>query len=149
VGNFIINVLQEENLISDKPLFKTIIEEISAKMDDPDFRPERYFINHPDKKVSELASTLLSEKWVESKRWNKAGAYTEKESEILDWLIPRIVNEYKLRKIKEIHLELEKQVDTLHKMNEENQLYEVLAKIQNLKKIEKFLSDNLGNRAII
>ena len=68
-------------------------------MDDPDFRPERFFINHPDKLIGELASTLLAEKWVESKLWNKAGAYTEKESEILDWLIPRIVNEYKLRKI--------------------------------------------------
>jgi DNA primase len=149
VGNFIISQLQEDDLIPDKPLFKTIINEISERLNDQDFKPERHFIYHPDKKISQLASNLLAEKWVESKRWNKAGAYTEKEGEILDWLIPRIVNEFKLRKIKDIHLDLEKQVDALHKMNDNTHLFEVLAKIQNLKKIERFLSDNLGNRAII
>jgi hypothetical protein len=34
-------------------------------------------------------------------------------------------------------------------MKEEDHLFEVLAKIQNLKKVEKFLSDKLGSRAII
>jgi len=96
-----------------------------------------------------MATHLLAEKWVESKRWNKAGAYTEKETDILDWLVPRIVNEFKMRKIKEMHLELEKEVESLHKEHNDNQLFEVLAKIQNLKKVEKFLSDKLGNRAII
>jgi DNA primase len=149
VGRFIISQLQEENLVSDKPVFKTIITEIAERLDDQDFRPEHHFIFHPDKKISQLASNLLAEKWIESKRWNKAGSYTEKEADILDWLIPRIVNEFKLYKIKEMHMELEKQVDILHRMKEDTLLFEVLAKIQNLKKNEKFLSDNLGSRAII
>lgn len=149
VGYFIISQLVEDNLVPDKPVFKTIIAEIAERLDNLDFQPERYFIHHPDKKISQLASNLLAEKWIESKRWNKAGAYTEKENEILDWLVPRIVNEFKLRKTKELHLDLEKQIEILHKENNDTELYEVLAKIQNLKKIEKFLSDNLGNRAII
>jgi DNA primase len=149
VGNFIISELVEEELISDKHVFKTIISEMAGNIESPDFQPEKYFIHHPDKQISQLASNLLAEKWVESKRWNKAGAYTEKETDILEWLVPRIVNEFKLMKIKEMNLKLEKEVDLLHKEKEDTQLFEVLAKIQNLKKIEKFLSDNLGNRAII
>jgi len=148
VAGFIISQLLEEDLVSDKPIFKTFISELEENADNPDFYPDRYFIHHPDKNVAQMASDLLAEKLIESKRWNKAGAYTEKESEVLDWLVPRIVNEFKLRKIKEMHMVLENQVDVFHKLNDENQLFEVLAKIQNLKKIEKFLSDKLGNRTI-
>jgi DNA primase len=149
VGNFIISELVEEELISDKPAFKTFISEMAGNLEDPDFQPERYFIHHPDKQISQLATHLLAEKWVESKRWNKAGTYTEKETDILEWLVPRIVNEFKLMKIKQMNLILEKEVELMHNEKDDIQLFEVLAKIQNLKKVEKFLSDNLGNRAII
>jgi DNA primase len=149
VGTFIANQLTDDELVPDKPVFQIIFNEILERLDDENFRPERYFIYHPDGRVSKLASDLLAEKWVESKRWSKAGSFIEKEEDILDMLVPRIVNEYKLRKIKEMHLALEQQIDALHKSNNDTQLYEVLAKIQNLKKIERYLSDNLGSRAFI
>jgi DNA primase len=148
-GEFIISQLTEDDLVPEKPLFRTIFYEIMERLDDLNFRPERYFIYHPNNLVSQLASDLLAEKWVESKRWSKSGSYTEKEEEILDLLVPRIVNEFKLRKIKEMHMVLEQQLDMLHKNNNDSELFEVLAKIQNLKKVEKYLSDNLGSRAII
>ena len=148
-GEFIIAQLSEDDLVPDKPVFRTIFFETMEHLDDPDFRPEKHFIFHADNKVSQLASDLLAEKWVESKRWSKAGSYTEKEEEILELLVPRIVNEFKLRKIKEMHLMLEQQLDSLHRDKNDAGLFEVLAKIQNLKKVEKYLSDNLGSRAII
>ncbi len=113
VGQFILSQLFEDDLVSDKPVFKTIIMETAEKMDDPDFQPERYFVYHPDPEVSQMASSLLAEKWVESKRWTKAGAFTEKESDVLDWLIPRIFYEFKLAKIKDKHLWLEEQIGAL------------------------------------
>jgi DNA primase len=149
VGTFIASQLTDDDLVPDKPVFQIIFNEILERLDDENFQPERYFIYHPDGRVSKLASDLLAEKWVESRRWSKAGSFIEKEEDILDMLVPRIVNEYKLRKIKEMHLALEQQLDALHKSNNDIQLYEVLAKIQNLKKIERYLSDNLGSRAII
>lgn len=148
VGDFIIGQLYEDDIVSEKPPFKTIITETAEKLHDPSFSPERHFIYHPDKSVSQLASNLLAEKWVESKRWNKAGSYTEKESEALEWLVPRIMNEFKLFKIKEVQLNLEKEIGTRDALNDDAGLFEILAKIQNLKKLEKFLSDKLGNRAI-
>lgn len=149
VGQFIVDQLNGDELVPDKPLFQMIFNEISERLEDENFRPERNFIHHTDNRVSQLASDLLAEKWVESKRWSKAGSYIEKEEEVLEWLVPRIVNEFKLRKIKEMHMVLEQQIDQLHKDNNDAELFEVLAKIQNLKKIEKYLSDNLGGRAII
>jgi DNA primase len=149
VGEFIIGQLAEDELVPDKPIFKLIFDEIAQKLDKTSFSPDRYFINHHDARVNQLASSLLADKWIESKLWNKGGSHTEKEEEILDMLVPRVVNEYKLKKIKEMHLELENQIDALHKKNDEIGLFDILAKIQNLKKIEKYLSDNLGSRAII
>jgi len=102
-----------------------------------------------DNQVSQLASDLLAEKWIESKRWTRGGGHTEKEHEILDQLVPRIVNEFKLRKIKAMHMELEQQLTGIDHMDGESGLFEILAKIQNLKKIEKYLSEKLGSRAII
>lgn len=148
VGNFIISQLTESEIVSKKPVFQTIFREIAERLDDPDFNPGKYFLFHPDKIVSQTASSLLAEKWVESKRWKKAGAFTEKESDALDWLVPRIVNEYKLRKIKEMHLRLEEEIGSLQTTGDENRLFDLLAKIHNLKKLEKFLSDKLGNRTI-
>ncbi len=148
VGEFILSQLEEAELVSNQHVFKTIVEETAERMDDPDFMPEKYFIYHHDREVSQTASTLLAEKWVESKRWSKAGAFTEKESEVLDWLIPKIVNEFKLMKIKEIHMRLEEEIGEMQKSGDDAHLFELLAKIQNLKKMEKFLSDKLGNRAI-
>ncbi len=149
VGQFIVLQLTEENMVPEKMVFKTIFTEISEKMNLYDFQPERYFIHHPDKKISQVASDLLAEKFIESKRWNKAGAYTEKEHEILDWLVPRLVNEFKLRVLKKQQMDLEKQIETLHQQNNEEELFQTLTKLQNLKSFERQLSNRLGNRAII
>jgi hypothetical protein len=48
-----------------------------------------------------------------------------------------------------MHLLLELQADAFHKQQDEAGLFDVLAKIQNLKKIEKYLSEKLGSRAFI
>jgi DNA primase len=149
VGDFIVGQLLEDDLVPDKPVFQTIFNEIASRLDDENFRPERYFIHHTDNLVSQLTSNLLAEKWIESKRWSKAGSFIEKEADILDMLVPRIVNEYKMRKIKEMHLDLERQIGDLPSGGNDDQLFEILAKIQNLKKIERYLSDHLGSRAFI
>jgi DNA primase len=148
VGDFIIGQLEEDELVPDKEVFQVIFRDIAVRLNDDSFQPERFFTHHPNSRVSRLASDLLAEKWVESKRWTKGGGHTEKEYEILDMLIPKIVNEYKLRKIKEMHLELEKQLTELSSEIGDDLLFEILAKIQNLKKIEKYLSGKLGSRAI-
>ena len=149
VGDFIVGQLLEDDLVPDKPVFQTIFNEIASRLDDENFRPERYFIHHTDNLVSQLTSNLLAEKWIESKRWSKAGSFIEKEADILDMLVPRIVNEYKMRKIKEMHLDLERQIGDLPSGGNDDQLFGILAKIQNLKKIERYLSDHLGSRAFI
>ncbi|HOI47810.1 MAG TPA: DNA primase [Prolixibacteraceae bacterium] len=149
VGYFILAQLINDDLVSDKPEFKTIIEEMADRLEEDDFQPDRYFFHHPDARISRLAIDLLAEKWVESKRWSKAGSYTEKEEDILEWLVPKIVNEYKLRKVKYLLADIEKQIAGLTGEDDFEKVIDAQSKYMNLKKVEKFLADRLGNRTMI
>lgn len=149
VGEFMIAELETDNLVSDNELFRQIFYDVRDNLGNPDFHPWKFFIYHHDAQVSSLVTDLLSEKFIESKRWAKAGAYTEKAEDILDFLIPRIIYEYKLRKVKIMLTEIEKFISSASESNDFERVTEEQSKYMNLKKVEKYLSDKLGNRAII
>lgn len=150
VAEFMIYELEkEENLVSDNELFRIIFYEVKENIDNENFNPLKFFIYHNDERVSRLATDLLSEKFVESKRWAKAGAYTEKEEDILDFLIPRIIHEYKLRKVKIMLAEIEHLITEASQEDDFDRVIDEQSKYMNLKVVEKYLSDKLGNRAII
>ena len=149
VGGFMIDELEKDDLISDNPVFQQIFNEVRDNLENEHFDPWKHFIYHPSGDVSKLATDLLSEKFTESKRWTKAGAYTEKEEDILDLLIPKIIHEYKLRKIRIMLAGIEDEINRAAKENDFEKVIEEQSKYMNLKRVEKFLSDKLGNRTFI
>jgi DNA primase len=149
VGEFMIDELEKDDLISENPLFQKIFNSVRENLDNEQFDPWKFFIYHPDGEVSSLATDLLSEKFVESKRWTKAGAYTEKEEDILDLLIPKIIHEYKLRKIRVMMAGIEDEINRASNENDFDKVIEEQSKYMNLKRVERFLSDKLGNRTFI
>lgn len=148
VSEFMIQELENDDLIPENKLFQRIFFDVKDNLENGSFDPWKHFIYHSDAEVSKLATDLLSEKFIESKRWTKAGAFTEKEEEILDFLIPKIIYEYKLRKIKLMMEEIEKFIDVAAKENDFDRVIEEQSKYMNLKRVEKFLSNKLGSRAI-
>ncbi len=149
VSQYMTEELEKDDLVPDNPLFKKIFYDVKENMDNPSFDPWKFFVYHSDSEVSKLATDLLSEKFIESKRWTKAGAFTEKEEEILDFLVPRIIYEYKLRRVKFMLAEIEKTINDAARENNFDKVIEEQSRYMNLKQVEKFLSDKLGNRAII
>ncbi len=147
VGEFMIQELEADDLVSENPLFKKVFYEVSENIDKEDFDPWKYFVYHPDGEINQLATNLLSEKYVESKRWTKAGAFTEQEEDILDLLIPKIVNEYKFRKIKILETDIEKQIKNASAGNDYDTVFELMGTLTNLKKVERILAEKLGSRA--
>lgn len=146
VGRFVIEEIENDGLYSDNELINKFVDLFRENLDNPQFKPSQFFINHSDQQLCQLASDLMSEKYVESKRWKKGGAFVESEDEVLDLLVPKIVQEYKLRKVKNMLSDLEKGIqlasDDMEKvLNLQNQYI-------NLKKVEKHLSIQLGNRTI-
>jgi DNA primase len=148
VAEYMIEELENEDLVPENPLFRKIFYELKENLDNENFEPWKYFVYHADSDVSKLATDLFSEKFIESKRWTKAGAFTEKEEEILDFLVPRIIYEYKLGRIKLMMAEIELAIDSASKENNFDRIIEEQSKYMNLKRVEKFLSEKLGSRAI-
>lgn len=148
VSEYMIEELENDDLVPENPLFRKIFYDVKENIKNENFDPWKHFVYHADAEVSKLATDLLSEKFIESKRWTKAGAFTEKEEEILDYLIPRIIYEYKLRRIKLMLEEIEHAIDSASKENDFERIIEEQSKYMNLKQVEKFLSEKLGSRAI-
>jgi len=148
VSEFMVQELENDDLLPENKLFRQIFFDVKENLGNGSFDPWKHFIYHSDSEVSKLATDLLSEKFIESKRWTKAGAFTEKEEEILDFLIPKIIYEYKLRKIKLMMEEIEKAIGVAANENDFDSVIEEQSKYMNLKRVEKFLSEKLGSRAI-
>ncbi len=148
VGEYMIEELENDDLVSENPLFRKIFYQIKENLNDDQFDSEKHFLFNEDGEVSKLATDLLSEKFIESKRWTKAGAFIEKEEEIIDYLVPRIIYEYKLRRVKILLREIEKEIDRAADENNFDLVIEEQSKYMNLKQVEKFLSEKLGSRTI-
>ncbi|SHF10214.1 DNA primase [Mariniphaga anaerophila] len=148
VGDYMVEELENDDLVPKNPLFRKVFFEVKENLDNENFDPLKHFIYHTDAEVSKLATDLLSEKFTESKRWTKSGAFTEKEEEILDYLVPRIVYEYKLRRIMLMLEDIEKSIDEASKEKDFDKVIEEQSKYMNLKRVEKFLSEKLGSRTI-
>ncbi len=147
VSEYMIEELENDDLVSENALFRKIFYDVKDNLENDQFDPWKHFIYHQDSEVSTLATDLLSEKFIESKRWTKAGAYTEKEEEILDFLVPKIVNEYKFRKIRVMLADIEAEINNASKEDNFEKVIEEQSKYMNLKRVEKILSDQLGSRA--
>jgi len=148
VGRFVLEEIENDGLHSENEPISRMLDLFVENLDNESFTPPQFFINHSDQQISSLAVDLLAEKYIESKRWKKGGAFVESEEEILDLLVPKIVQEYKLRTVKNMLHELEQHINLASRTNDPEKVTELQNQYINLKKVEKHLSAQLGNRVI-
>lgn len=148
VGAYVLSELHGDGLISVNQRVIHILSAMEENLGNKEFDPVSFFTQHPDSEISRYASDLLSEKYTESKRWSKAGAFIESESELLYLLVPKLVQEYKMRNVKMILKKLEHQINEASKNNDTEKLMEYMGQHMNLKKVLKALAEMLGFRTI-
>ena len=148
VGHFVLEEIENDGLMSDNTLINKFLDLFRENLGNKDFKPTQFFIHHSDQNICQLASDLLSEKYIESKRWRRGGAFVEDEEEILDILVPKIVQEYKLRKVKNMLADLEKGIQLAVAENDMGKVMNIQNQYLNLKKVEGHLSVQLGNRTV-
>ncbi|MGE0020951.1 MAG: DNA primase [Draconibacterium sp.] len=147
-GEFMIGEIEKDDLISQNELFRIIFTDVQQNLGTPGFDPWKHFVNHPNSKISSLAIDLLSDKFVESNIWKRGGGYTESEEDILDLLVPKVINEYKSRKIRMMLTDIEEEINKAYQANNFDRVIDEQSKYMNLKRVEKELSEKLGNRTI-
>ena len=148
VGFYVLSELQSDGLISVNHKVRSILADLEENIDNKDFDPVKYFTQHSNSEISQYASSLLAEKYHESKRWSKGGAFIETESELLYLLVPKLIQEYKLRNVKILLKNLENQINLASKNDEGEKMMDLMNQYQNLKKVMKELSEMLGFRTI-
>ena len=148
VGFYVLSELQNDGLISVSAKVRNILLAMEENVHNKDFDPIKHFTQHPDNEISQYASTLLADKYIESKRWSKGGAFIETESELLYLLVPKLIQEYKLRNVKVLLKKLEHQIKEASNNNDTEKLMEYMNQHMNLKKVLKTLSEMLGFRTI-
>ncbi len=148
VGFYVLSELQSDGLTSVDPNVSFIIATLEEHIDNKDFDPIRFFTQHPDAEISQFASSIMADKYIESKRWSKGGAFIETESELLYLLVPKLVQEYKSKKVKIMLKKLEHQINEASKNNETEKLMEYMGQHMKLKEVLKDLSVLLGFRTI-
>ncbi|MBN2805833.1 MAG: DNA primase [Prolixibacteraceae bacterium] len=147
VGSYVLSELEADNLSSVDPVIQLIFDELREHEHESLFNPERHFVQHENTQVSSLVSGLLVDKHIESVIWKRKGAFVEDEHEILFVIVPKLIEEYKLRHVKLLISALMGKISGLSSSDMEK-ILEYQAVITNLKRVEKELSKKLGRRAI-
>lgn len=148
VGEYILSELEADNLSSVDPVYQQILEEFKEHQFEDFFNPERFFVHHENSDISKVVSGLLVDKHSESMIWKRKGAFVEDEDEILHIIVPRLIEEYKLRHVKLMTTELMKKIGTMQHENDMEKIIELQTIITNLNRVERDLSVKLGKRAV-
>ena len=96
VIEYIANDLKQDDLQFHHPLHRKIVAEGLAHLHDEGFTCERYFLTHPDQRISRIAAELISERYELSRRYEMN---TEKDR--LVHIIPQNLINFKLSIIEE------------------------------------------------
>ncbi len=148
-AEFMIHEIEKDDLVAQHELFRIIFAGVKENLENEAFDPWRFFVHHQNAKVSQLATNLLSDKHNESNIWKRGGGFTESEEDILELLVPKVINEYKWRKIRQMLTGIEKEIDKASAENDFDRVIDEQSKYLNLKRVEKELAEKLGNRTII
>jgi DNA primase len=148
VAGYILSELEADQMESVDPVIQKIIGEYREHLEVQDFDGMKYFVNHPDNQISQLISDIISEKNKLSSFWKKRGNFIEEEHEILYQLVPKVLQEYKLRYISSMIAETWEGIKTATINSDFDQIAELQKKYQKLKTVEGQLCDQLGKRTI-
>jgi DNA primase len=130
------------------PVIKAVFDEYRLHVDDENFDAIKYFVNHPDLSISQLVSDIMSEKNKLSQYWRKKGSFIEEESDILHQLVPKVLQECKLRYISFLISQAEQGIRKASENNDFEAIMEFQKRYQKLKTVEGLLCGHLGQRTI-
>ena len=148
VGEFIVRELAEDDLELLNPLFRVIQTEYQQQYESPSFIPARYFIAHPDIKISTVAANILSEPYELSKIWYKMDNYVETEQMKLAELLPKILDNYKMRRVEMLSRDIDNRILESQNNPDPQQIMELLRRKNAINTIRRKLNEKLGRTGI-
>ena len=94
VVEYVINDLKEDELAFHNPLHRRILSEASEHIHDQEFASERFFVAHPDPKISTIATELASDRYQLSKYHSKTQKLVTDKERLYE-MVPMLMINFK------------------------------------------------------
>ena len=141
VVDFIVTEILEDEITFENELFKLVFAEFAQMLEKEHIPSEQHFINHENQEISSLAVNFLAQPHVVSERWKEHNVVTLLEEDKLKQSILSSLNVLKLRKLEKMITETR----DLLKQAEENQLLELMEKLNRQLTVRKVLAKEIGS----
>jgi DNA primase len=143
VGQYIINEIQNDDLEFKNLVYQKIFNEYRSQLEiNPDV-DSRYFVNHPDSQISQIAVDFLSTPHKLSKIWIKHQAFDEDEAEFLHKAAPKAIIVFKSKVMQIAIKRLHEELKNMNSTTPVNEINELLTRIKTLNSIQNTLSKDL------
>lgn len=148
VAGFVCQELKADDIVLENPLYKRMLEEIESHFDNPAFKPERYFLNHPEPQVSLAAASMVFDPYELSKIHSRHQPVSD-EADHLDEVIPRVLLELKNGILVAIVSETENKLKEAAAAHDDAAVTALSARLMELQQVRKDLAKTLGDRIIV
>ncbi len=149
VGDYIISQLKEDELESLNPVYNKIFQLYEANKTKDGFESAKFYVSYMDPDVNQIASDLLSKEHALSKIHSKFGQGNWNEEDLLHAIVPKLLNELKLKKVKRLLEEKRNELKVVEQSKDLEKLMELMKTISRLQQLQTLFSKELGNRAIV
>lgn len=143
IGQYIINEILNDDLEFKNLVYQKIFNEYLAQLDINPVVDSRFFVNHPDSQISQIAVDFLSTPHKLSKIWDKHQVFSEEDVDFLHRSVSKAIIVYKSKIMK---LAIKKLHDDLAKLNIKDQVEEtneILKRLTTLNDLQNTLSKEL------
>jgi DNA primase len=148
VGNYIVDELERDELTSVNGAYQLVFDEYLKNKLDPNFNTKTFFRDHTDSKIVQLAADIMSEPHQLSGMWTRKDSFMESEQMKLKEIVPKLVNEYKGKKVKLLIQEVGKEMKKVQESGDSDRLMELMKQKMVLDQIKNAISKELGNRTL-
>ena len=147
VVEYIYYALSDDGLQMRNPLHRRILEETLQHYQDEGFRCDRYFENHPDMEIANVANELAHDPEALSKIHEKGIPIKPEEERLVD-LMPQLMTAYKLAIVRAQLRSLMQQMGDPEIQKDHARANELMRQFMEQQAIQKELSHQCGDRVI-
>ena len=148
VIDFVSSTLEQDDMVLTNPLFREMLKLAVEHQHETDFSAERYFINHPNTAISQMALELVSERYQLSKYHSKYQTIVPDDQRLQE-LSTEITISYKYAIVNESLQEVLRQLQDPAIAVDGLKCAQTIKRYTELREIQAELAKRLGERVVL
>lgn len=144
VAEYIVHDLKNDEIELQNPEYRLIINEYERALSQGFIPGENYFVQYEGPKVSKLAIDILSTPYELSENWERNKIHVKREQDNLMNLVSSSVMSYKSKKLDQMILDNQKDLDRAHEDQDHEGYVILMQKHSSLKQISIEINKQLG-----